>query len=106
MIVREINLATYKHERYFTFDLDDGKDFCYRSRMSSNAFFHGSKEGKPRPNRSATHLYVSDHLGETYAQKRLAEDQAMFGPIPVLTPSNIWEFYQLVGYDYRKKKWI
>lgn len=106
LIVREVELGSFRHCRYFVFDLDDGKPFCYRSRTSHNAFFHGGvRNDRPRRNRSASHLYVMDFLDESFAQKWLDEDCDRTGIVPQHL-DNIWDFYRVIGYDHRKKKWL
>lgn len=109
--VIELELGTCKHNRYIRFDLDDGKGFCYRSRVSSGAFFHHFK--KPR-NRSDKFLYSSQHLDEFqhYLESwaRMKEKHPdlpdIYSSVPVVDVKNIWEFYELIGYDYKTKKWI
>lgn len=101
----------FKHNRYIRFDLDDGKDFCYRSRVSYNAFFNNYK-GKKR-NRSGKYIYSSKHLEEfqidlnvwTKMMKEHPSLPDIHSSIPVVNVKNIWEFYKLIGYDYKTKKW-
>jgi hypothetical protein len=49
-----INKENQDHRRFIHFDLDDDKDFCYRSRVSHNAFFHSLRT---RRNRNSRYLY-------------------------------------------------
>lgn len=99
---------TYK--RYITFDLDDSKIMCYRSRVSYNAFFHSMSDRNKTPN----YLYIAktekehqidievwDSMMETYPD--LTD---IYRTVPVTDVKNIWEFYKLIGYDYKAKKWI
>lgn len=110
LVAYEIQLSGCKHTRYIQFDLDDGKPLCYRSRMSHNAFFHGFKTQR---NRNSRYLYTYKHLEEhrwtmeswkrTMSQHPEIKD--IYGSVPVVTVKNLWEFYELIGWDYRKKKW-
>ena len=97
------------HNRYIRFDLDDGKLFCYRSRISHGAF-HSYKHKR---NRNGQYVYLSKHMKEfqgdvaTWA-KMMAKHPALpdiYSNVPVVTVKNLWEFYKLVGYDYKRKKW-
>ena len=29
----------------------------------------------------------------------------LYANVPIIDVNSIWEFYQLVGYDYKKRKW-
>ena len=102
----------FKHNRYIHFDLDDGKDFCYRSRVSHTAFFSNYKR-KAR-NLSDKYLYHSKHLEEfqidldvwAKMMKEHPDLTDIYSSVPVITVKNIWEFYKLIGYDYKTKKWL
>ena len=102
----------FNHNRYIRFDLDDGKDFCYRSRVSHGAFFNNYK-GKKR-NRTDKYLYYAKHLREfqidldvwAKMMKEHPDLPDIYSSVPVVTVKNIWEFYKLIGYDYKTKKWI
>lgn len=102
----------FNHNRYIRFDLDDGKDFCYRSRVSHTAFFSSNYKRKAR-NRSDKYLYHSKHLNEFQIDldvwaKMMKEHPNLpdiYSSIPVVNVKNIWEFYKLIGYNYKTKKW-
>jgi len=99
------------HIRYIQIDIDGGKSFCYRGRVSFNAFAHGSKHRNYNAKKgfhyyfqsldtfliyhNSTRNFFNNVLGKEYCQD-----------IPILTVSSLWEFYKLVGYDYKKKKWL
>lgn len=99
-VVRQISLTNYDHLNYFIFDLDDGKDMCYRSRVSANYFFHGSK----MRNRHDS-LFIGSH-NNRFEQKRTTENIALFGNIPVIRLNNLWEFYTAIDYDYKRQRWL
>ena len=93
ILCMQIDRHTNEHVRYITFDLDDGKPIlCYRSRVSYSAFAHSLK----RRNCSKKHLYVCDH----------ARDRARFMQknVPMIEVPNLWDFYKLIGYDYKRKR--
>lgn len=100
-IATKINLRTYAHEEYFVFDIDCGEAFNYRGRVSSSAFFHSMRK-KNQNNKNL--FYGRQYNG--YEQKQVNEHIAHFGPVPITKLKSIWEFYEAVGYDYRKKRWI
>lgn len=83
--------------RYIKFPLDDGKyPICYRSRTSYNSFAHGSKDRNYSPNKKqAKFLYCCRH----------EEEIREFYKIPIVDVKNIWDFYNLIGYDYKNKKY-
>jgi hypothetical protein len=111
-VVTEIDLqAGYKHRRYIKFDLDDGKGFCYRSRMTHNAFFHNYKTKRNQTDQylyhaksEAEHQMTIDVWAESMAENTNLPD--IYSSVPVVTVKNVWEFYKLIGYDYKTKKWI
>lgn len=99
------------HTRYIRFDLDDGKQFCYRSRVSHDAFFRNHKKKR---NRNDKFGYVSKRMYEfqfdvdawTHMMKKHPDLPDIYGSVPVVTVKNLWEFYKLIGYNYKTKKWI
>lgn len=108
-VVTELCRETCEHVKYLKFDLDDGKPFCYRSRTSSNAFFHGAKEY----NKSQKFLYIGKHEREHQImidvwKKSMAKHPELpdtYSSVPVVHIKNLWEFYNLIGYDYKRKKY-
>lgn len=116
VVISEI-IRGCKSTRRFVFDLDDGKyPVCYRSRTSSNAFFHSLKQrnwkgGKdPQNFKTLYHFKLEeDFRRETEHLKKflntidckLPEDYNQLIELP-----NLWEFYKEIGWDYKSKKWI
>ena len=96
IIAKEISLVTYEHLRYIRFDLDTGKGFCYRSRVSYDYFAHGLKNRNKKPGKL---MYICEHEDELKGFGRI--DPA----IPLIDVPNLWEFYKFIGYDYKKQKW-
>jgi hypothetical protein len=99
IIATEVDMTDgCKHLRYIRFPLDDGKTpICYRSRVSYNAFAYSVKGRNYNPNfKNARILWACDH-----------EDQKtwMDSDIPIIDVKNVWEFYKLIGYDYKTKKY-
>lgn len=105
ILVTEIDLTTsnYEHIQHLRFDLDNGKDFCYRSRMSYNAFAYGGASKKPAKKSPCWgkngKLYRCDH----------EDDPIQFGKfdphLPLVNLKSLWEFYEYIGYNYKLKIW-
>jgi hypothetical protein len=102
ILVTEIDLNTpnFDHVQYLRFDLDNGKPFCYRSRMSYNAFAYGARKGKKSPCwKKNDKLYYCNHEVNCIKFRK-------FDPLLSLVDlKSLWEFYQHIGYDYKTKKW-
>ena len=96
IVVTVIDLKTFEHLLYIRFPLDAGKNFCYRSRMSYNAF----TGVKGRCYKRKETLYHCKHEYEMVGFLGKIDES-----LPMVTANSIWEFYKLVGYDYKKKKW-
>lgn len=96
--VVDLRTPDYNHLGYIRFDLDDGKDFCYRSRVSYEYFAQGRKFRNRRP-------------GEfQYGCRRETEMTGYFSTmdpaLPIVDVANLWEFYKHINYDYKRQKWI
>jgi len=94
----DLRTRDLNHLGYIRFDLDDGKDFCYRSRTSYNYFALGIKKRNYRP-------------GEfQYYCKQECEMTGYFftmdPTLPIVDVANLWEFYKTINYDYKRQKWI
>jgi len=85
----ELDQIDYRHVRYFEIDIDGGESFNYRSRVSLNAFFNINYTR----NENDKLLYVE-------LPKRNFDDG-----IPVIKIDSLWEFYKLIGYNYKIKKY-
>jgi hypothetical protein len=100
-IITEIDLSNgCKHTRYFRFPLDGGKEFCYRSRTSYNAFFNGMKKRNYTKPRHYLYAGKDEEEFEINKRMRLIENPEF------IDVSSIWEFYKLIGFDYKNNKWI
>lgn len=100
IVASEVDLRNGgKHLRYIRFPLDDGKyPICYRSRVSYNAFAYSVKGRCYKPNKkNAEFLYHCDH-----EEEKTWMDES----VPIIDVENVWEFYKLIGYDYKKKKYM
>lgn len=111
IVVLELALnEDHTHNQYIRFDLDDGKDFCYRSRVSHGAFFHSAKQR----NRNKKFLYTSKHDNEHQISidhwremmNKYPNLTDIYASVPIVHVKNLWEFYKLIGYDYKSKKWL
>lgn len=126
-IITEIDLKdNCKHLRTFQLTLPSvtEKGF-YRETMSFDYFFYGPNERnyKPSPKRrekldfsdcryvyhvqlksewDASTKRMRDFLKE---QNRLEELYAYVDTLTVQHVTTLWDFYQEIGYDYKKQKW-
>lgn len=85
------------HLEYIRFPLD----LDYRSVASYNSFANGIKKrnyGIDR--RNPKFLWTCGDEHERQSSKLL------FPEIPIVDVENIWEFYELIGFDYKTNKWI
>lgn len=104
VVITELDLESGNHKRFICFDLDDGKSFCYRSRTSFGAFFHSPKNR----NKSSKYLY-SAHFKDEHDQSIIRLEKQLpnfFQDISTTEVKNIWEFYKLIGYNYKNQKWL
>lgn len=106
LIVTEVNLnPPYEHRRVFRVPIDvKGKLFDYRGRVSINSFFFGVKKRNYKKDKVLYHsVYEEEH-------KMMQEEHKMlrFGnhPINYIDVDSIWEFYKMIGYDYKKQEWL
>lgn len=105
----------YQPNLVFKFDLDDGKIFCYRSRVSYNSFaFGGRNNNKPRNrnNKFGKKLiyHCRDENDYKLTQQSFIRTFEMYGGVyeepPMVELKNLWQFYNVIGYDYKSKKFV
>lgn len=94
-LIKEISNETFIHIRKWIVDVDGNESCNYRSRTSINCFFYG----KHHRNKTKDFLYHGESLRE-------AIDVRGFDPEGVAEVDSIWEFYKIIGYDYKKKKYV
>ena len=103
-LVTEISLEDYRHTRKWIVDVDQGSDFNYRGRTSSNAFFHGTN----KRNYSDTSLYYGEHLEDARDKSEVMIECGSsgidFDNLPEV--ESIFKFYEIIGYDYKKKRFM
>ena len=92
---------------------DDGKQIrsvfvvphqlTYRESVSLNSFFYGKRQRcwKSRK-KGAVHLYTCRHSVEWNLHSKFMADSVEWEYIPT---TGLWDFYNKIGYDYKKKKW-
>jgi hypothetical protein len=101
--------ANRGHLRYIRFPLDGGKDFCYRSRGSINAFAHSPKGRNWRPNmRKPERLYHLQDWDEHVFRTNLIIEMTGRNPfenIPLIDVPDIWSAYKVIGWDWKAKKY-
>lgn len=96
IVVSEMNLGGKPsgHIAYYAFNI--GK---YQDVISFNAFFNG----RHRCNHTKTKLFMQMDKVELEFKRKFGlinED------LPVMELENIWHFYHVIGFDYRKRKYI
>jgi len=112
VIITEIR-RNPRSNRRFVFDLDDGKyPICYRSRVSSGAFFHSTKQRNWKGGKELNDyelMYHFQHVDDFYQTIEIFKKSLGKEPPPEYTTlielPNLWEFYKEIGWDYKTKKW-
>lgn len=98
--IMELDLQTHKPVRFFQIDLPAPLYEGYKQVVSWNAFFHGTR----RKNRNDKFLYTSYSYEEwPYYEGVFYDSQRK---IPIIEVDNVWEFYKMIGYDYKTKKYL
>lgn len=101
ILITEVDLENEnRHTRYFWVDVDNGKDFCRRGRQSFNAFAHNWRKCRNlRPNRRKPRFLYH------------CQEISLDCPIVISIHAErhysltLWQFYDLIDYDYRTKKY-
>lgn len=91
--ITECDARTYENLRYFEVDIDGGKPFDYRARTSFNAFFNLVNHPERHSNDKVF-----------YCQRSLLKFEIDEG-VKVIPVPSLWEFYKLIGYNYKAKKY-
>ena len=116
-IVTEVLIKDgHKHGRYFrvptapkgTKPDTAGNVFDYRSAVSINSFFYGIKRRNQKKKEvlyhcdwEDGHLISEDAWRETHRKNNIPHKE-----ITYIEVDSIWHFYTLIGYDYKKKKYL
>ena len=111
ILVSEIDLVDkFRHVRYFRFPLDADKMFCTRSRTMINAFAHSKKRRNYKPDyKSRTVLYHFRDWEDYLRDMKILSQSLNHDPhkdIPLVELGSIKEFFTVIGYDYKRKKWL
>ena len=88
LTIVELEKTECQHIRYFEVNVDEGENFNYRARVSLNAFFNIDF----KRNENDKFLYVE-------TAKRVDEKAE------TVKVNSLWEFYKLIGYNYKTKKY-
>jgi len=111
IFVSEVDLTRgCEHTRYFRFPLDADTDFCYKSRSMINAFAHSTKRRNYKPTYNKREVlyhfqYWVDHV-RTLAIHERCGAKGVGSKVPLIELGSIKEFFEVVGYDYKRKKWL
>jgi hypothetical protein len=110
ILVTEIGMPGCSHLRYIRFPVDGDKDFDYRMRTTFNAFFHGAKQRNYKPTvKKVTRLYHQQDWETKVRDNDLLKEMTgkdMLEKFGVTDVANIKEFFALIGYDNKTKKWL
>lgn len=103
-LMKEIPLDGSAHTRMWLVDIDQGEDMHYQSRVSFNAFMFS----KHKRNQTDKFLYYGQSLEEA---EMTSDSMKKFGSIgydftKIEKVDSIWDFYKIIGYDYKSKKFI
>lgn len=109
-IVTEIDLLNGReHLRIFKIPVDPAGSFDYKSRTAINAFTHSLKCRNYKPTKKkATHLYHFQDQQEWDIARHCYMVSFGHDPrdsIPVTECSSIFEFFKIIGFDNKTKKW-
>jgi hypothetical protein len=115
ILVTEIRMPDCKHLRYIRFPVDGGKDFDYRMRTAFNAFFHSAKRRNlkkipdPTVGSVSVRLYHQQDWESKLSTNNMLKEitgRDMLEEHGVIDVANIKEFFALIGYDNKTKKWL
>jgi hypothetical protein len=110
LIVTEVFLKEgCRHGRVFRLPIDPiGTTFHYRARGSINSFFHINKKRNYKKDEvlyhsagEVEHIIGQDIWRETHRKHNMPHTE-----ITYIDVDSIWDFYTLIGYDYKKKKYL
>ena len=111
MVAVEFDTVERKFNRIIEFDMDGGKNFCYRGRTSYEAFATPYK--KRNYNEEAKLKYQCKRLQEFKWDLRSWQRMMIRDPsiediydLPRIKVKSLWDFYKEIGYDYKKKRFI
>lgn len=87
--------------KFYEVDIDGKDKSPYRARKSYGSFLHGPSDKNLSPD---GRIFMFVCYGRTTPTFELHEK--IHGKIDLIEVESLWEFYKLIGYDYKKKKWI
>lgn len=107
-VVTEIELPGCKPLRRIWLDIDGGKGFCYRGRVSFDAFFHSRHKRNYRkdPRRLYVQKSKEEHELDQGIWKRSLKKAGLgaLPEVPEVKVESVWALYKLIGYNYQKKR--
>lgn len=74
----------------------------YRAIISSNSFFHGSKKYNCKKDGTIFKKMDIESDGVYQANDR---NNIWIGPYLIFQHETIWDFYNFIGWNWKKKKW-
>ena len=107
IVATETDLKDDKILRRIRFPLDGNKDSCcYRSRVSYEAFAHSLKRRCYKPSyKKAEFQYYCCQESDLPSWVKNPPPEWGTEPDDFIDVPDLWSFYNLVGYNYKKKNW-
>lgn len=106
----DYSVSNTQYLKILEFDVDGGKQFCYRSRVSYAAFSNILR--KRYYNKKSQLLYECRSKHEHDIKVKIWLDMITRHPnifniynIPTVRINSLWEFYDYIRYDYKNKKY-
>ena len=109
-IVKEIDLKNQcRPLRHFKFPIDPNGSFDYKSRTAINAFAHSVKQRNYKPKfKDASVLYYFQGEEDWQITKECFIKTLGFDPNgdkEIIECASIFEFFKVIGYNNKTKKW-
>ncbi len=108
-VCTKMDNSSYAHLEYIFFDLDGGKLFDYRSRVSESYF---TKRDWKKSNTPPFLFHLEQQAifdTRVHSIKTKTGKEVIIHPIPgvpFVKLGTLWDFYKYIGYEHKKQKWI
>ena len=97
-IIMQVHVIKFSHgdcDTIYEFDLPDvSEPGFYRQGVSFNSFFHFSGRNKFKNTHYKAYM-LDDHIWPRFSKRPT-----------IIECENIWEFYKLINFDYKTKKYL
>ena len=110
LIITALDTKNYNHKEYYKIPIDPNGSFDYRHRTSLNAFFHSVKGRNRSPQGilyysqyECDRLSTIENLKKSMERYNIPVEEIPELCIEVIDIPDVWTFYKMVGYDYKKR---